>query len=439
MRRSLRVPICAAVAVTLLVPAVSATAAPAPGVETAGSAYAARESARLSVGLARAVSRAGFDSLVDYDNIVGGVAQPAAHPANVDVAVLELDRAGKVIGAANVLYDRDSPQGYQVGITKRSLRTTGVEFARWRLDRWDDQVKWAAGPDAADVLVSPKIRKKSYLVSYPASVLKLMVGYAVLRLVDQKRLSLATPVAYHEVAGRTCGYGPSNPTGATPAPVAEGARDTVAGWFDKMITVSDNFATCVLLQAVYDKGALTAANKHFAHLGLSTFRMLPSQPEVGNGWSSGTMTMGAFDTAKLLLILNGGPGVLWRTPKGTKVTARELTQRSRKFFLHKLGEQSFNEVLNPVNLCGSSDASAGIPSTVSKRWIDPDTGHVVTYDGDLAIDFGYDVRPCVTAAEVRFRHKTGLTYNAGSDAGIVTALPGQGGRRYIVATFAQRR
>ena len=34
-----------------------------------------------------------------------------------------------------------------------------------------------------------------------------------------------------------------------------------------------------------------------------------------------------------------------------------------------------------------------------------------------------------------FAHKTGLTTNYGSDAGIVTALPGQDGRRYIVAVF----
>jgi hypothetical protein len=58
---------------------------------------------------------------------------------------------------------------------------------------------------------------------------------------------------------------------------------------------------------------------------------------------------------------------------------------------------------------------------------------VVTYDGDLVIDFGYDVRPCTSAAEVKFLHKTGLVTFAGSDAGIVRALPGQDGRWYVVA------
>ena len=52
------------------------------------------------------------------------------------------------------------------------------------------------------------------------------------------------------------------------------------------------------------------------------------------------------------------------------------------------------------------------------------------------IDFGFDTRPCHEAAEVEFAHKTGLTYNAGGDAGIVRALPGEDGRRYIVAVLS---
>jgi hypothetical protein len=117
------------------------------------------------------------------------------------------------------------------------------------------------------------------------------------------------------------------------------------------------------------------------------------------------------------------------------VTAAELSDSSRAFFLRLLTEQSFNEVLNPVNLCGApaSDAVAGIPSTVAGRWIQPDSGSVLTYDGDLVIDFFYDVRPCLADAEVEFAHKTGLISVAGSDAGIVTALPGQDGRKYVVA------
>ena len=52
------------------------------------------------------------------------------------------------------------------------------------------------------------------------------------------------------------------------------------------------------------------------------------------------------------------------------------------------------------------------------------------------IPYGQDVRPCNATAQVTFAHKTGLTENYGSDAGIVTALAGQDGRRYIVAVFS---
>ena len=44
-----------------------------------------------------------------------------------------------------------------------------------------------------------------------------------------------------------------------------------------------------------------------------------------------------------------------------------------------------------------------------------------------------DVRPCNAAAEVQFLHKTGITWNYASDAGIVESLPGAPCRRYVVA------
>ncbi|MGL5811380.1 MAG: serine hydrolase [Nocardioides sp.] len=393
----------------------------------------AGESARLSRGLAKALRTSGLDGLVDFDNRVGGAAQPARFLPNVDLAVIELNRRGRVIGAANVLYDRDDPRGYRVRVDRRGLAAGGVEFAQWNEDRFYDPAAWSAGPAADDVLARPARVRKRFMSTYPASVLKIMVAHGILRLVDQGKLSLDDRVVFSDREGKSCAAAPSNPDGLDPAPVADGASDTVDGWMDQMITVSDNFATCVLLQELYDQGALRATNRHFRRLGLGTLRMLPKDPEVGSGWSSGTMTMGALDTAKLMLIAAGAPGRLWTAPGGRKVTATVLSAKSRRYYRGLLAEQSFNEVLNPVNLCGSTDAVPGIPSTVSDRWVDPETGHVVTYDGDLVIDFGYDVRPCADAAEVDFLHKTGLVSFAGADAGIVRALPGQDGRWYVVA------
>jgi Beta-lactamase enzyme family len=398
-----------------------------------GSRSYAKESARLSKGMAKALRTSGLDGLVDFDNRVDGVAQPAEFLPNVDLAVIELNRRGGVVGAANVLYDRDDPRGYRVAVDRRGLRARGVEFAQWNEDRFHDSAAWSAGPDSAELLTRPARVRKQFMSTYPASVLKIMVAHGVLRLVDQGKLRLDDQVVFEDRGGKSCAAAPSNPDGIDPPPVADGATDTVDGWMDQMITVSDNFATCVLLQELYDQGALRATNRHFHRLGLSTLRMRPRDPEVGSGWSSGKMTMGALDTAKLMLIASGAPGRLWTTPNGRQVTTKVLSPKSRRYYRGLLAEQSFNEVLNPVNLCGSADAAPGIPSTVSKRWIDPDTGHVVTYDGDLVIDFGYDVRPCTRSAQVKFLHKTGLVTFAGSDAGIVRALPGRDGRWYIVA------
>lgn len=396
-----------------------------------------RESARLSQGLAAAVAAAGFDRLVDFDQPRGnGKAKPASFLPNVDLAVIELTASGRIAGVANVLYDRDSPMGYRVEVDTASLSSRGVQFSRWRQERWDTASGWSSAPASGDVLVQPASTAKQYMVAYPASVLKLMVGYSTLRLVDQGKLALDGNLAFHDVDGVSCGAAPSNPTGAVPAPVANGLTDTVHGWLDKMITVSDNFATCVLLQAIHEQGALDSANQHFLDLGLGTFRMRPLLPQVGSGWLSGTMTMGALDTTKLLLLVTGLQGPLWVGPRGPVTSASGLSADSRRVLLRLLGDQSFNEVLNPVNLCGSSDAVQGIPSSVPQRWVDAQSGNVVTYDGDLVIDFGYDTRPCQAAAEVDFAHKTGLTYNAGGDAGSVRALPGQDGRWYLIAALA---
>ena len=56
-------------------------------------------------------------------------------------------------------------------------------------------------------------------------------------------------------------------------------------------------------------------------------------------------------------------------------------------------------------------------------------GHVVVE----GTDYGVDIREWNQRAEVTFAHKTGLTFNYGSDAGIVTALPGKPFRHYVIA------
>ena len=81
--------------------------------------------------------------------------------------------------------------------------------------------------------------------------------------------------------------------------------------------------------------------------------------------------------------------------------------------------------------CGRDYPAAGIPQRVPVRWIDADDG-TVTVAGRV---FGQDVRPCNATAEVTFAHKTGLSDQAGADAGIVRSLPGAPERSYIVVAF----
>jgi hypothetical protein len=147
----------------------------------------------------------------------------------------------------------------------------------------------------------------------------------------------------------------------------------------------------------------------------------------GGGW--GHTQMNSLDTAKLLLILNGGPGLMWIGANGKPVTKALLSKSSRQFFLSELGQQGLNQVLSTTNWCGRGYPAAGLPQKISDRWIDPATGKV-TVDGRV---YGQDVRPCQQSAQVTFLHKTGFVDTSGQDAGIVRNLPGAKGRYYIVA------
>jgi hypothetical protein len=142
--------------------------------------------------------------------------------------------------------------------------------------------------------------------------------------------------------------------------------------------------------------------------------------------------MSAIDTAKLLLLVNGGPGTLWTAPGGTPVTRDVLSADARAFFLRTLADQGHNEMLSTTNWCGRAYPAAGIPQVTPPRWINP-------ADGTMNVAgayYGRDVRPCNATAEVTFAHKTGWVDTTGSDAGIVHSLPGKPRRNYVVVVFS---
>jgi hypothetical protein len=139
--------------------------------------------------------------------------------------------------------------------------------------------------------------------------------------------------------------------------------------------------------------------------------------------------MTAWDAARLFWIFDGGPGEMWRDADNKPVTAKLLSDSSRAFLKKLLSEQGFNDALTTANFPGAKNVRPGIPSRVADRWINPTNGHVVV----AGEDYGVDVRNANARAEVVYSHKTGWTFNYGSDAGIVTSLPGEAFRHYVVA------
>ncbi len=118
-----------------------------------------------------------------------------------------------------------------------------------------------------------------------------------------------------------------------------------------MLTESSNEAACALIKFLWDRSAVDELNQTFQNLGLETLRLLNTRPSNGGRWTN-SLTMSSLDTAKLLAIVNGGPGTLWTAPNGHRVTKNELSRASREFFLSMLHQQGWNWMLSTTNYCG---------------------------------------------------------------------------------------
>lgn len=338
----------------------------------------------------------------------------ASAPPHLDLAVIRLDAAGRAVEAANVLLDPASPGGRVVRLD-RNLAATGVRFRRW-----DPERRAGDGPalTAADDVSASHRRGADFMAPYPASLFKLLLAFHLERRVAAGALRPGTPLAGPP--------GEPGPEGPPPAPEVRPLRD----WEERMITESDNLATRVVLRHLHARGEVVRLNRDLARLGLGTLRIDGTSPEDGGRWAPGEIHATAMDVARLLWLVAGGPGVLWRTPAGTPVTRRLLPEPGRRRLRALLADQGFHEALSSGSRCG--EGPPGIPALVPGRFVDPATGRETA--GGQA--WGRDVRPCNAAAEVRFLHKTGLTWNYASDAGIVEPLPGKPFRRYVVAVIS---
>jgi beta-lactamase class A len=370
---------------------------------------AATAASSLEAELLSAVNAAGLDQVLDGRR--GGAR--IAHTPNVDVAVIELDAAGRPVAAANVLLSRDYPSGAAVPVDPTTLGTRDVRFTRWDLERWDGQKPWGAAGPENDLLPGREGARLRFMAPYPASLFKLLIAYRVLRQVDRGALTLDERYRFLRDT------------------VDKGERP-VRGWLEPMVVESDNTSTEALVKLLHERGWMEGLNGELAELGLETLQVNGTSPVTGRSWSPGNIHMTALDTARLLLLLEGGPGVLWRTPSGREVTAAEMSNNARTVLKQLLADQGLHEALSSTLLCGDARAKPGIPAAVPARWVDATTG-AATVAGTA---FGRDTRPCNAAAEVDFLHKTGLTENYGSDGGIVRELPGKPKRRYIVVLLS---
>lgn len=357
-------------------------------------------------------------------NTAAAAPQPITLQPQLDATVLELDDQGRVVSSGNVLMSPQYPHGVPVPVDG-NLHTTAVRYRQWDDRTWYDN----RGQGVVDVVPGRENAELDFMSPYPASVLKLMVAFGVLRLVDSGAIGLDDTYAYKPTAESSLCNGPTT--------------DTVRGYLDKSLTRSSNEATCSLIKLLSDRNAVDGLNRTFQDLGLETLRLPDTNPATGGHWTM-QITMSSLDTAKLLLLFNGAPGTLWTAPNGQPVTNSALKDASRELVKSKLAEQVWNWNLSTTNYCNRGYPAAGIPQRTADRWIGPD-GTVsfdntwVGLDGKVHTDtnrFGRDVRPCNESAEVTFLHKPGWVDTAGNDAGIVRSLPGKAARHYIISVFS---
>jgi hypothetical protein len=362
-----------------------------------------------------AVRRARFADVVDLGPADDGACaasrscRPIARRPHVDVAVIAF-AVGCPPAYANAMLSSELPGVRLARIDPATLAVTGVRFRRWDPARWD-RAAGAAQParSAADDVVAPPPGEPAvdFALPYPASNFKLLVAIKVLELADRGAVRLADRFSH---AGRS---------------------QDVRAWLDDMITWSDDEGAEAMLRMLHGLGEARRINGLFARLGLGTLQIHGTAPETGRGWRPGRMHMGAWDTARLLWLLDrDAPRPAWTAPDGAPVDTAFLRGPSKELLLGMLAEQAFHDVLSTTALCGRPHTVPGIPALLPARWIG-DEGRVRLHGGDRG-----DARPCNATADVTFAHKTGLTWNFGSDAGIVRGIPGRARRHYIIAFFS---
>ncbi|MCB8813855.1 class A beta-lactamase-related serine hydrolase, partial [Escherichia coli] len=125
-----------------------------------------------------------------------------------------------------------------------------MTWTNWDEALWDDN----GGLGGTALLPGSAEPETEFMLPYPGSLLKLLVAFGVLRLVDQGAISLDDVYDYAP-------QGPSTDcVGASSQPIGD--------FFSQMITYSDNYATCALIKLLHDEDAVDPLNAEFQALGL---------------------------------------------------------------------------------------------------------------------------------------------------------------------------
>jgi hypothetical protein len=410
-----------------------------PPVATVGGCPLGEADADGTTPLARALRDAleatHFDRVIDLASPPAGDASIArarppriAHRPSADVAVIAFPE-GCPPAFASVMTSREI-DGVRINrVDPETLGVKGVRLRRWDQARWDaldappppfteDDDVQPAEPDAGATAAA------DFTVPYPASVFKLLVAVRILELSDRGLLDLSDRIG---LGRRT---------------------RTVREWMADMITVSDDESTRALVKGLHEIGGEAALNALFAGLGLSALQMHDTSPETGRNWQPGRIHMSAWDTARLLWLLDpDAPPPTWTAPGGAPVDTGFLRPESRRLLVELLGAQAFHDALSTTALCRVPKTRKGIPALMPERWIDLEgrpgvaigrglTDRLLDGGAPSSDEQGADVRQCNREAEVTFAHKTGLTENFASDVGIVRGIPGRARRHYIVSFFS---
>ena len=264
------------------------------------------------------------------------------HVNNVDLAVLAFPVEGCECPPiySQVLLSRDFPLGLKVDLNASTLTGLGVDWRWWDYEKWDSYVPgaWSAAPQGRyygqvlapneEVMREEMVKEermmnekrmknkglvKEYMMAHPASCFKLMVGTGILVALDRGLLTLEDPAIVNITQFADT---------ESPRFVWNGTIDSA---FQAMITVSDNSATTALLDALHRTDILSPiwdpnVNQLaalFESLGLHLLKLEGTQK--GGYWgyhtadqrnrssdldTTGFFHMGAFDTVKLLWLLN---------------------------------------------------------------------------------------------------------------------------------------